>query len=448
MRLWEFRGRSRGPHGTLTSSATHATRCTSVQPCSRIRENSEGPMRIREFEGRSRGYTGARNLRLAELDFLFVHGSARNFLLMRTDRFDYDLPPSMIAQHPLPDRDESRLLVLQRSRRDWQDSKIAALPELLQSGDLLVFNDTRVIPARLRATREATGGKVEVFLLPPEPGVHDEEAGEAGKASPVIRRVLTRSGGHLQPGETLTLAGGVKATLLERKGLAGDMLAIELDANAFRAYVEQQGEIPLPPYIQRSEGPSSESDRNRYQTIFAARDGAVAAPTAGLHFTPSLLTQLEERGVEQCRLTLHVGLGTFRTVKAEQVEDHYVDPEPFEIGAATAKAVTRAKAEGRRVLPVGTTALRTLESCWDADAGALKAGVGYADIFIRPPFTFRVADGLLTNFHLPKSSLLMLAAALAAPEKLDGIDWVLKAYEHAKENGYRFFSYGDACLFL
>ncbi|MCZ7645387.1 MAG: tRNA preQ1(34) S-adenosylmethionine ribosyltransferase-isomerase QueA [Planctomycetota bacterium] len=366
---------------------------------------------------------------------------------MRLSRFDYRLPPEAIAQHPLAERDAARLLVLRRASRTWEDRRVRDLPELLQPGDLLVFNDTRVIPARLRATRAATGGKVEIFLLPIEPA----EAAALARLAPAggcARRVLTRSGGKLREGEALELSGGVRATLLERRGEAGDVLGFSLDDAAFAAFVEAQGEVPLPPYIQRPAGPSAAEDRARYQTVFAREPGAVAAPTAGLHFTPALLDALDEHGVERANLTLHVGMGTFRTVKAEEIEAHAVDPEPFHAGAAAAAAVTRALREGRRVIPVGTTSTRVLEARWDAAARELRSGHGTTDLFIRPPFEFQVAGALMTNFHLPKSSLLMLVAAFAEPGGTAGIEFVLRAYEHAKAAGYRFFSYGDACLLL
>ncbi|MBI3829673.1 MAG: tRNA preQ1(34) S-adenosylmethionine ribosyltransferase-isomerase QueA [Planctomycetes bacterium] len=361
---------------------------------------------------------------------------------MRTALFDFQLPPELIAHEPLPERDASRLLVFDRKLRSWTDRTFRDLAYLLVPGDLLVFNDTRVIPARLRATRDSTGGQVEVFLLPPAPDVYPAEG------APTERRALTRSGGRLKPGENLTLPGGVKATLVERLGEAGDRLAFQLSPAEFERFVFEYGEVPLPPYIKRPAGPSLNADRERYQTVFAREAGAVAAPTAGLHFSSELLSALEKRGVERAALTLHVGPGTFKPVKAEDIEDHRIDSEPYCIPEATARAVTHAKAEGRRVIPVGTTAMRTLEACWDPSKRALRAGSGYADLFIRPPFEFRVADALLTNFHLPKSSLVMLAAAFAAPCSDGGIAFVKAAYAHAVEQRYRFFSYGDACLFV
>ncbi len=386
---------------------------------------------------------------------------------LRTDVFDYHLPCERIAQEPLAERDASKLLHLQRAARRWTDRCVRDLPELFRDGDLLVLNDTRVIPARLRATRDVSGARLELFLLPPEcdgPRSEVSETLEGQRAyhastsiapSPdpsiappeTLRRVLTRSGGKLRVGETFSLADGLKARLVERRGEAGDVVAFSRPPAEFLAYVMQHGEVPLPPYIKRPVGPSSECDKTRYQTVFAREPGAVAAPTAGLHFTPALLETLKARGVQRAAVTLHVGPGTFKPVKVDTVESHRVDPEPFSVSAETAASVTRAKAEGRRVVVVGTTVMRVLESQWDAASKQLRAGTGWADLYIYPPRRFNVADALLTNFHLPKSSLLMLVAAFASPGDEAGIGWVKAAYAHALGAGYRFFSYGDACFF-
>lgn len=417
---------------------------------------------------------------------------------LRTDVFDYHLPCERIAQEPLAERDASKLLHLQRAARRWTDRCVRDLPELFRDGDLLVLNDTRVIPARLRATRDASGARLEILLLPPEcdgprsevsetwegqsrtaePQNHRASASrDDGTGTPIrdphsssrrayhastsiapspdpsiappetLRRVLTRSGGKLRVGETFSLADGLKARLVERRGEAGDVVAFSRPPAEFLAYVMQHGEVPLPPYIKRPVGPSSECDKTRYQTVFAREPGAVAAPTAGLHFTPALLETLKARGVQRAAVTLHVGPGTFKPVKVDTVESHRVDPEPFSVSAETAASVTRAKAEGRRVVVVGTTVMRVLESQWDAASKQLRAGAGWADLYIYPPRRFNVADALLTNFHLPKSSLLMLVAAFASPGDEAGIGWVKAAYAHALGAGYRFFSYGDACFF-
>ena len=340
------------------------------------------------------------------------------------------------------------------------------LPELLRPGDLLVLNDTRVIPARLRARRDATAGKVEFLLLPPEmtragePAEEIKRAGEkvAGAVSPIppfsgspvpaVRRVLTKAGGKLQLGETFTLTGGCKATLAARHGAAGDTVVFHCLPEEFERLVREQGEVPLPPYIHRPPGPSAPLDKERYQTVYAHTAGAVAAPTAGLHFTATLLEALRTRGVKFAYLTLHVGPGTFRPVKAEDIEEHFVDPEPYFVPAETLAAARSAKQEGRRVIAVGTTSLRALEGAAAGNAQACGPLCGATDLFVYPPFQFRVVDALLTNFHIPRSSLLMLVCAFASPGSTEGIEYVKRAYAHAVESGYRFYSYGDACLLV
>jgi len=365
---------------------------------------------------------------------------------MKTELFNFHLPEQLIAQEPLPDRDASRLLTLDRKEKTWSDRAMRDLPEILQPGDLLILNQTRVIPARLRATRDTSGGKVEFLLLPPE----TSNAPAAGAS--ISRRVLTKSGGKLKIGESFTLAGGAKVTLRERHGEAGDVIEIHCGEDEFNRHVNAHGEVPLPPYIRRPAGPSSVEDKQRYQTVFAQTPGAVAAPTAGLHFTDSLLSKLDARGVQREYLTLHVGPGTFRPVKADVVEEHFVDAEPYLIPQRTVAAILRAKAEKRRVIAVGTTSLRALEgSLGKLAPEQLKTSgdvSGKTDLFIYPPGEFKIVDGLLTNFHIPKSSLLMLVCAIASPGSTDGIDFIKRAYEHAVSSGYRFYSYGDACLIL
>ncbi|MCY3021109.1 MAG: tRNA preQ1(34) S-adenosylmethionine ribosyltransferase-isomerase QueA [Planctomycetota bacterium] len=385
---------------------------------------------------------------------------------MDTALFEFRLPEQCIAQEPLPERDASRLLVLHRDTRTCEDKGIRDLAGLLRRGDLLVLNNTRVIPARLRARRDSSGGKIEFLLLPPgDCGLMISDCG-LGSTGPMTRggqsaivnpqsaiktrRVLTKSGGKLKAGETFTLAGGMTATLRERHGEAGDVVEFHCAAGEFERYIREKGEVPLPPYIHRPPGPSSAQDRDRYQTIFAHTPGAVAAPTAGLHFTPRLLEALRAGGVTSAFLTLHVGPGTFRPVKAERVEEHFVDPEPYYIPAETVAAVAAAKKEGRRVIAVGTTSLRALEGAVADQCGTGFNPVGLhgqTDLFVYPPYKFRVVDALLTNFHLPRSSLLMLVCAFAAPGSTEGIGFVKQAYEHAVQSGYRFYSYGDACLF-
>jgi len=369
---------------------------------------------------------------------------------MQTSIFDYRLPEEFIAQEPLPERDAAKLLVIDRATRDWRDSKVSELPAFFRAGDLVILNNTRVIPARLRALRDSSGGKVE-FLLVPESA--PEQADGNVCPTSTIRRCLVKAGGRLKSGEMFTLIGGdaIKATLLERCGEAGDRVEFFATPEQFTQHMLEHGEVPLPPYIRRPLGPSSEADKQRYQTLFAHMPGAVAAPTAGLHFTDRVFEKLLQNGVECRYVTLHVGPGTFRPVKADEVEQHFVDPEPYIIPAQTARAVAKAKAEGRRVIAVGTTSLRALEGTVD---DLLRVGAsdhphdlrGQTNLFVYPPYNFRIADGLLTNFHVPKSSLLMLVAAFAAPRTTNGIQLMKDAYEHAKEKRYRFYSYGDACL--
>jgi len=376
---------------------------------------------------------------------------------MKTELFDFHLPEQLIAQEPLPERDAARLLVLDRQSRGFRDSAVRELPSFLQSGDLLVFNDTRVIPARLRAIRDSSGGKVEFLLVPVN------YSSQSSVLPGTIRRVLTKSGGTLKPGETVSLAENLKATLIERQREAGDIVQFHCTAEEFERFLSRQGEVPLPPYIRREPGPSSVTDRQRYQTIYAQAPGAVAAPTAGLHFTDRLLEALKARGVCFAYVTLHVGPGTFKPVKSDEVENHFVDAEPYFIPPETMDAITAAKLEKRRVIAVGTTSLRTLESI--ADCGLRIADLrqrnnpqsairnpqslaGETRLFVYPPYNFHIVDALMTNFHVPRSSLLMLAAAFAAPGMTDGIEFVKRAYNHAVASGYRFYSYGDACLIL
>lgn len=346
---------------------------------------------------------------------------------MLTSDFDYHLPPELIAQAPAPERDGSRLLVVERSSGRIEHRSFRDLPDYLRSGDLLVVNDTRVFPARLHGVRAATGGKVEALFL-------REEA-------PGRWLALTRSGGAMQPGEELVLAGRkLRVRLVERRGAAGDVLELPAGTDLF-SFLEQHGEIPLPPYIARQSPEAASADRERYQTVFAREPGAVAAPTAGLHFTPETFAQLASRGVARTELTLHVGPGTFQPVKADRIEEHRLLAEHYTIGDAAAAAVNAAQASGRRVVAVGTTATRALEGS-AASTGSVAAGSGWTEIFIHPPYNFKVVDALITNFHLPRSTLLMLVSAFA------GRELVLEAYRRAVEAKYRFYSYGDCCLFI
>jgi S-adenosylmethionine:tRNA ribosyltransferase-isomerase len=344
-----------------------------------------------------------------------------------TSDFDYQLPPELIAQQPPERRDDSRLLAVERRTGAISHRRFRELPDLLRSGDVLVVNDSRVFPARLRGVRARTGGRVEVLFLREE--------------SPGRWLALTRSGGALRPGEALVLAGGgLRVVVVERRGAAGDLLELPAGLD-LPAFLERHGEVPLPPYIHRDDPTASSADRERYQTVYARSPGAVAAPTAGLHFTPELLAEVGRRSVRRATLTLHVGPGTFQPVKAERVEDHRMMAERYELGAADAEAINGARAAGGRVVAVGTTAARTLESLAD-EAGQARPGEGWTELFIHPPYRFKAVDALVTNFHLPRSTLLMLVAAFA------GRELVLEAYRQAVAARYRFYSYGDCCLFI
>jgi S-adenosylmethionine:tRNA ribosyltransferase-isomerase len=345
---------------------------------------------------------------------------------MDLSQFDYDLPPSAIAQEPATPRDASRLLVLDRARARWEDRRFTDLPDLLRADDCLVVNESRVIPARILGAREADGRPVELLLL--------------REIAPERWEALTRPARRCPAGTRVALGGGAARAIVMGEGEDG-VRVIGLEAPwPARELLERHGLPPLPPYITRHAAPTPE-DRERYQTVYARAEGSVAAPTAGLHFTPALLEAIRARGVEVHPLTLHVGPGTFRPVKAATVEAHRMAGEAVSIPSATAAAVSRTRASGRRVVAVGTTTTRALEWASDAD-GCVAAAAGCADLFIHPPYAFRVVGALLTNFHLPRSTLLMLVAALA------GRDLVLASYRHAVGAGYRFYSYGDAMLIV
>lgn len=346
---------------------------------------------------------------------------------MQTCDFDYDLPPELIAQEPAAARETARMLVVHRDTGQLEHRLVGELPALLRPGDALILNDSRVIPARLFGEKEASGGRVEVLLL--------EER------SPGRWEALGRASGRLRPGAALVLAGGrIRATVASLE--PGGRLLLDLASEGdLLAVLEQEGVPPLPPYIRRTPGERRSLDRQRYQTVYARVPGSVAAPTAGLHFTDSLLERARAAGARVAAVTLHVGIGTFRPVKAERVEDHVMDSERFSLPAAAAEAVGFARRDRGRVLAVGSTTVRVLETMADG-AGGVRAGEGRADLFIRPPYAFRVVDAMLTNFHLPRSTLLMMVCALA------GRDLVLRAYREAVDRRYRFFSYGDCMLVL
>ena len=353
---------------------------------------------------------------------------------MHIDQFDYDLPERLIAQQPPPERDLSRLMVVRRDGSQPADHVFRDLPSLLDPGDLLVLNDTRVLPARLVGQRARTGGKWEGLFLREEP----DGAWE----------LLTQTRGRLLMGETLLLdpecplteAGRTLPLRLEGKSPSGRWLARPQEAGSAVDLLALYGRTPLPPYIRK--GRAALGDRERYQTVYARQAGAVAAPTAGLHFTPGLFDVLHDRGIQQTFVTLHVGAGTFQPVTVEDVAQHRVQPEWGEVPTPAAAAVAACKARGRRVVSVGTTSVRVLETAARAAEGPLRPWSGWTDLTIRPPFDFRVVDALVTNFHLPRSSLLLLLAAFA------GMETWTAAYQLAVEREYRFYSYGDAMLVL
>ncbi|HOP40717.1 MAG TPA: tRNA preQ1(34) S-adenosylmethionine ribosyltransferase-isomerase QueA [Geobacteraceae bacterium] len=339
---------------------------------------------------------------------------------MRFKDFDYYLPPELIAQAPTGRRDASRLMILDRERETIDEGIFARIPELFRSGDLLVINDTRVIPARLFGEKE-TGGRVEVFLLRREAG--PDEAWSC----------LIRASKKPRPGTVIRLPAGMTARVLARKDEEAWLVSF-FPTEGFNDWLEEQGSMPLPPYIRR---PAAAEDDTRYQTVFARASGAVAAPTAGLHFTEGLLREVRARGVDLASLTLHVGLGTFLPVRVEKVSDHRMHRECYSIPVETATAVAACKARKGRVIALGTTTTRALEHAARAD-GAVHAGDGEADIFIHSDYRFKVVDALITNFHLPCSTLLLLVSAFA------GKEFLFRAYREAIRRRFRFFSYGDA----
>ncbi|MDR3739411.1 MAG: tRNA preQ1(34) S-adenosylmethionine ribosyltransferase-isomerase QueA [Terracidiphilus sp.] len=354
---------------------------------------------------------------------------------MLVSDFDFELPPELIAQEPPAVRGSSRMLVVERSGPGLRDAMFADFPSLLRPGDLLVLNDSRVIPARLYARRtlvrerQEPTGQIEVLLTEP--------------VGPGEWRALVRPGRKVGVGERLVFpdasgAAALEAEVIERGDFGVRLLRFAPTADFFSA-LDRIGHMPLPPYIHRGD---ANSDRERYQTVYAHDRGSVAAPTAGLHFTPEVLEQVQKAGVEVARVTLHVGLGTFAPLRVERVDEVSLHQERYTLPAATAEALNRARDEGRRIVAVGTTVVRTLEAAaLSAGPGPLEPHSGTTSIFISPGFEFRLVRGLLTNFHLPQSSLLMLVSAFAGRER------VLGAYRHAVTSGYRFFSYGD-CMFL
>ena len=349
---------------------------------------------------------------------------------MKLSDFDYTLPPELIAQRPLGERDASKLLVLERTSGRITHAGFLDLPRLLEPGDLLALNDTRVFPARIFGRKAPTGGRVELLLL--------EDLGQERWRS------LIKPYGRIRAPQRLAFADGMEAVVEEMLG-DGQAVVRLFGGGPFPAWLEAHGRTPLPPYIKRRTDDSIEEkeDRERYQTLFAAKRGAVAAPTAGLHFTERIFEGLADRGVEWVTITLHVGLGTFQPVGTERLEDHSMEAERYEVGREAAQAVRRAAAEGRRVIAVGSTALRVLESVAAVGGEIRDEGVkGKTALYIYPGYKFRIVGGLLTNFHLPRSTLLLLVSAFAGEDRL------LAAYREAIARRYRFYSYGDAMLIL
>lgn len=337
---------------------------------------------------------------------------------MQTKDFYYDLPQELIAQDPLEDRSSSRLMVLNKQTGEYEHKIFRDILSYLRKGDCLVLNDTKVIPARLFGEREHTGGKVELLLL--KRREHD------------IWETLVKPGKKAKPGTVLIFGDGIlKGTILETIEDGNRLIQFSYEG-IFEEILDKLGQMPLPPYITHKL-----ADKNRYQTVYATYEGSAAAPTAGLHFTKELLSQVEAMGVTIARVTLHVGLGTFRPVKVEDVSKHHMHSEFYMVSEEAAEKINRTKKEGGRIICVGTTSCRTVESASD-EQGIVHAGSGNTDIFIYPGYQFKVLDCLITNFHLPESTLLMLVSALAGKEH------IMAAYEEAVKEHYRFFSFGDA----
>jgi S-adenosylmethionine:tRNA ribosyltransferase-isomerase len=356
-----------------------------------------------------------------------------------TRDFDYPLPSELIAQAASVERDRSRLMVLERNSAKIFHKQFRDLREYLRAGDVLVLNDSKVIPARLRGANAASGGKFEILLV-------EENARNDWWAM-------------LRPGKRAR--EGTEIILLDAHGEKTDKRAVVIGVNEeghrrlkfsiaenIRDLLDAFGEMPVPPYIARKDAAELEQDKLRYQTVYAAAPGSVAAPTAGLHFTEKFLEELRAGGVRVAFVTLHVGLGTFAPVKSEDIAGHVMHEERYEVSDATAELIYETKRSGRRVIAAGTTSVRVLESVASQNDGRIKGGAGRTRIFIYPPYRFRLVDGLLTNFHLPRSTLLMLVSAFASPGETGGRELVLRAYAEAVRERYRFYSYGDAMLII
>lgn len=367
---------------------------------------------------------------------------------MRSADFDFALPPELIAQQPTSQREGSRLLVLHRGERRWEHRQFPDLTEYLRAGDLLVFNDSRVIPARLRGHKLDSGGAFEILLLE--------------STDPLTWWCLARPGKSLRPGTRLVFAHPSPRRAAQNSSLTAEVIAVNAEGHRqlrfagttdVVAAAHELGEIPLPPYITRSPDADAAADRERYQTVYARANGSVAAPTAGLHFEAATLARLRSLGAELAFVTLHVGLGTFAPVKVDSLGEHPMHEERYQISATAAAQVNQAKAEGRRVIAIGTTSARVLES---AARQTAQSGPNLIDptddgrtrLFLYPPAEFRLVDALFTNFHLPQSTLFMLACSFASPGAMEGRAFMLDAYAEAVRERYRFFSYGDAMLIL
>jgi S-adenosylmethionine:tRNA ribosyltransferase-isomerase len=356
--------------------------------------------------------------------------------------FDFDLPPELIAQEPPASRGGARLLHLDRATGAIVHTRVSALPEILRSGDLVVVNNTRVFPARLLGHRVPSGGAVECLLVRRAPAEDPKASASRSTPSSESWEALVHPGQKLKPGARVVFEGArvIHGEILERRYFGRRIVRLWTDdGSPLAEAVDAIGHMPLPPYIKRDD---RAEDRDRYQTVFARQRGSIAAPTAGLHFTPELTEGLARRGVELAEITLHVGYGTFQPIRVDRVEDHRLEAEHYEIAEAAAAAIERARTAGRRIIAVGTTTTRTLEAVARAHGGAIVAGRGETDLFLYPGAAFEIVSGLLTNFHLPQSSLFMLVSAFA------GVDRARSAYHAAIAERYRFYSYGDAMLIL
>jgi len=341
---------------------------------------------------------------------------------MHISELDFDLPAHLIATEPLEERDRSRLLRVNRPSSEYRDTFFCELPDLLRPSDVLVVNNTKVFPARLLGDSE-TGASVEIFLVR-----ENEDKSWSALAKPARR---------LPPGRSITFGPGLSGSIVQRNDDGQVVISFRSDLPIEEA-IERYGRTPLPPYIKRDRD-AADTDRERYQTIYASHGGAIAAPTAGLHFTPHILEQIRQRGIKVVEITLHVGYGTFEPVKVEDLTEHRVQAEQYEMSTEAAETLNQAKSEGRRVIAVGTTTTRTLESVFQ-QYGEFQTSRGLAGLTIQPGYRFKAIDGLLTNFHLPKSSLLVLVSTFG------GHELIMKAYKHAIDSGYRFYSYGDCML--